>query len=169
MLIFNQNVILFFFYLRCLWRHVYHTIVLNSLSIERIIFYSISIKIKSTIPSAMMSAFYKNVTFINDLKKGYEQIKYMYDIYIMVFSTERKFLANSLTNYSCCFNIWYMYICIQQNMLFGLFQKQFIKSRPSSYTCTVNTKHTGFCWTFSHSVLSDFFLYTICFCLSSPA
>lgn len=81
----------------------------------------------------------------------------MYDIYIMVFSTERKFVVNSLTNYSCCFNIWYMYICIQQNMLFGLFQKQFIKSRPSSYTCTVNTKHTGFCWTFSHSVLSDFF------------
>lgn len=82
----------------------------------------------------------------------------MYDIYIMVFSTERKFLVNSLTNYSCCFNIWYMYICIQQNMLFGLFQKQFIKSRPSSYTCTVNTKHTGFCWTFSHSALSDFFI-----------
>lgn len=85
----------------------------------------------------------------------------MYDIYIMVFSTERKFLVNSLTNYSCCFNIWYMYICIQQNMLFGLFQKQFIKSRPSSYTCTVNTKHTGFCWTFSHSVLSDFFIYNV--------
>lgn len=85
----------------------------------------------------------------------------MYDIYIMVFSTERKFLVNSLTNYSCCFNIWYMYICIQQNMLFGLFQKQFIKSRPSSYTCTVNTKHTGFCWTFSHSVLSDFFIYNL--------
>lgn len=85
----------------------------------------------------------------------------MYDIYIMVFSTERKFLVNSLTNYSCCFNIWYMYICIQQNMLFGLFQKQFIKSRPSSYTCTVNTKHTGLCWTFSHSVLSDFFIYNL--------
>lgn len=85
----------------------------------------------------------------------------MYDIYIMVFSTERKFLVNSLTNYSCCFNIWYMYICIQQNMLFGLFQKQFIKSWPSSYTCTVNTKHTGFCWTFSHSVLSDFFIYNL--------
>lgn len=85
----------------------------------------------------------------------------MYDIYIMVFSTERKFLVNSLTNYSCCFNIWYMYICIQQNMLFGLFQKQFIKSRPSSYTCTVNTIHTGFCWTFSHSVLSDFFIYNL--------
>lgn len=85
----------------------------------------------------------------------------MYDIYIMVFSTERKFVVNSLTNYSCCFNIWYMYICIQQNMLFGLFQKQFIKSRPSSYTCTVNTKHTGFCWTFSHSVLSDFFIYNL--------
>lgn len=85
----------------------------------------------------------------------------MYDIYIMVFSTERRFLVNSLTNYSCCFNIWYMYICIQQNMLFGLFQKQFIKSRPSSYTCTVNTKHTGFCWTFSHSVLSDFFIYNL--------
>lgn len=85
----------------------------------------------------------------------------MYDIYIMVFSTERKFLVNSLTNYSCCFNIWYMYICIQQNMLFGLFQKQFIKSRPSSYTCTVNTKHTGFCWTFSHSALSDFFIYNL--------
>lgn len=85
----------------------------------------------------------------------------MYDIYIMVFSTERKFLVNFLTNYSCCFNIWYMYICIQQNMLFGLFQKQFIKSRPSSYTCTVNTKHTGFCWTFSHSVLSDFFIYNL--------
>lgn len=79
----------------------------------------------------------------------------------MIFSTERKFLVNSLTNYSCCFNIWYMYICIQQNMLFGLFQKQFIKSRPSSYTCTVNTKHTGFCWTFSHSVLSDFFIYNL--------
>lgn len=85
----------------------------------------------------------------------------MYDIYIMVFSTERKFVVNSLTNYSCCFNIWYMYICIQQNMLFGLFQKQFIKSWPSSYTCTVNTKHTGFCWTFSHSVLSDFFIYNL--------
>lgn len=85
----------------------------------------------------------------------------MYDIYIMVFSTERRFLVNSLTNYSCCFNIWYMYICIQQNMLFGLFQKQFIKSRPSSYTCTVNTKHTGFCWTFSHSALSDFFIYNL--------
>lgn len=85
----------------------------------------------------------------------------MYDIYIMVFSTERKFLVNSLTNYSCCFNIWYMYICIQQNMLFGLFQKQFIKSRPSSYTCTVNTIHTGFCWTFSHSALSDFFIYNL--------
>lgn len=85
----------------------------------------------------------------------------MYDIYIMVFSTERKFLVNSLTNYSCYFNIWYMYICIQQNMLFGLFQKQFIKSRPSSYTCTVNTKHTGFCWTFSHSVLSAFFIYNL--------
>lgn len=85
----------------------------------------------------------------------------MYDIYIMVFSTERKFLVNSLTNYSCCFNIWYMYICIQQNMLFGLFQKQFIKSWPSSYTCTVNTKHTGFCWTFSHSVLSAFFIYNL--------
>lgn len=95
----------------------------------------------------------------------------MYDIYIMVFSTERKFLVNSLTNYSCCFNIWYMYICIQQNMLFGLFQKQFIKSWPSSYTCTVNTtssytctvntRHTGFCWTFSHSVLSDFFIYNL--------
>lgn len=85
----------------------------------------------------------------------------MYDFYIMVFSTERKFLVNSLTNYSCCFNIWYMYICIQQNMLFGLFQKQFIKSRPSSYTCTVNTIHTGFCWTFSHSVLSDFFIYNL--------
>lgn len=85
----------------------------------------------------------------------------MYDIYIMVFSTERRFLVNSLTNYSCCFNIWYMYICIQQNMLFGLFQKQFIKSRPSSYTCTVNTIHTGFCWTFSHSVLSDFFIYNL--------
>lgn len=85
----------------------------------------------------------------------------MYDIYIMVFSTERKFVVNSLTNYSCCFNIWYMYICIQQNMLFGLFQKQFIKSRPSSYTCTVNTIHTGFCWTFSHSVLSDFFIYNL--------
>lgn len=85
----------------------------------------------------------------------------MYDIYIMVFSTERKFLVNSLTNYSCCFNIWYMYICIQQNMLFGLFQKQFIKSRPSSYTCTVNTKHTGFCWTFSHSALSDFLIYNL--------
>lgn len=85
----------------------------------------------------------------------------MYDIYIMVFSTERKCLANSLTNYSCCFNIWYMYICIQQNMLFGLFQKQFIKSWPSSYTCTVNTKHTGFCWTFSHSVLSAFFIYNL--------
>lgn len=64
-----------------------------------------------------------------------------------------------------------MYICIQQNMLFGLFQKQFIKSRPSSYTCTVNTtssytctvntRHTGFCWTFSHSVLSDFFIYNL--------
>lgn len=85
----------------------------------------------------------------------------MYDIYIMVFSTERRFLVNSLTNYSCCFNIWYMYICIQQNMLFGLFQKQFIKSWPSSYTCTVNTKHTGFCWTFSHSVLSAFFIYNL--------
>lgn len=85
----------------------------------------------------------------------------MYDIYIMVFSTERKFLVNFLTNYSCCFNIWYMYICIQQNMLFGLFQKQFIKSRPSSYTCTVNTIHTGFCWTFSHSALSDFFIYNL--------
>lgn len=85
----------------------------------------------------------------------------MYDIYIMVFSTERKFVVNSLTNYSCCFNIWYMYICIQQNMLFGLFQKQFIKSWPSSYTCTVNTKHTGFCWTFSHSVLSAFFIYNL--------
>lgn len=64
-----------------------------------------------------------------------------------------------------------MYICLQQNMLFGLFQKQFIKSRPSSYTCTVNTTssytctvntiHTGFCWTFSHSVLSDFFIYNL--------
>lgn len=39
-----------FFYLSCLWRHVYYIRVQNSLSIEIFVFISSSIKIKNTIP-----------------------------------------------------------------------------------------------------------------------